>query len=115
MAFSSSQRKKSRIERFGRGGVQAKALLVRVTSAQSSREVYLSKSDLLILTRVDGIDKCHALSPALTNGWSRIAHKQALERCLGLIVFKENQRGVRVGSLGRLVSKDVHRWLLGQV
>ena len=78
-------------------------------------EVYLSKSALLILIRVDGIDKCHALSPALTNGWSRIAHKQALERCLGLIVFRENQRGVLVGSLGRLVSKDVHRWLLGQV
>ena len=81
-------------------------------------EVYLSKSALLILIRlirVDGIDKCHALSPALTNGWSRIAHKQALERCLGLIVFKDNQRGVLVGSLGRLVSKDVHRWLLGQV
>ena len=78
-------------------------------------EVYLSKSALLMLIRVDGLDKCHALSPALTNGWSRIAHKQALERCLGLIVFKENQRGVLVGSLGRLVSKDVHRWLLGQV
>ena len=78
-------------------------------------EVYLSKSALLILIRVDGIDKCHALSPALTNGWSRIAHKQAGEKCLGLIVFKENQRGVLVGSLGRLVSKDVHRWLLGQV
>jgi len=78
-------------------------------------EVYLSKPGLLILNRVNGIGNFHALSPALTNGWSRIAHKQALERCLGLIVFKENQRGVLVGSLGRLVSKDVHRWLLGQV
>ena len=52
-------------------------------------EVYLSKSALLMLIRVDGLDKCHALSPALTNGWSRIAHKQALERCLGLIVFRK--------------------------
>ena len=78
-------------------------------------EVYLPKPVLLILIRVSGIDNFYALSPALTNGWSRIAHKQALERCLGLIVFKDNQRGVLVGSLGRLVSKDVHRWLLGQV
>ena len=61
------------------------------------------------------VRKCHALSPALTNGWSRIAHKQAGEKCLGLIVFKENQRCVLVGSLERLVSKDVHRWLIGQV
>ena len=68
-----------------------------------------------LLIRVKSFERCRALSPALTNGWSRIAHKQALERCLGLIVFKENQRGVLVGSLGRLVSKDVHRWLLGQV
>jgi hypothetical protein len=48
MAFSSSQRKKSRIERFGHGGVQAKTLLVRVTSAQSCREVYLSKLRRLV-------------------------------------------------------------------
>ena len=50
-------------------------------------EVYLSKPCLIILIRMYGVDRCDALSPALTNGWSRIAHKQALERCLGLIVF----------------------------
>ena len=40
-----------------------------------------------LLIRVKSFERCRALSPALTNGWSRIAHKQVLERYLGLIVF----------------------------